>query len=70
MPRWSSPARIAANGPLALVASKRILAGAVRLVERGDVGKQRAIGAGVHLGGRQGGRDAFKEKREPVWKGR
>jgi enoyl-CoA hydratase len=62
---------IAANGPLALAASKRILAESVDWPESEFFARQGEIVAPVQGSedAREGAR-AFAEKRAPVWKGR
>ncbi len=63
-------ARIAKNGPLAIDASKRVLASALDWTEAEAWEKQAAI-VGPVFGSKdaQEGAKAFAEKRDPVWRG-
>jgi enoyl-CoA hydratase len=62
---------VAANGPLALVASKRLLRGAHEWHEDEAWAKQGEIAGPVFVSeDAREGATAFAEKREPVWKGR
>jgi enoyl-CoA hydratase len=64
-------ARLAANGPLALAASKRILQEQFDWSSAEMWGKQGEIAGPVMASAdAKEGASAFKEKREPVWKGR
>ena len=63
-------ARIAANGPLAVRASKRILSEAVDWVAAAGFGSQFAVSEEIYASedAKEGAR-AFAEKRPPVWRG-
>jgi enoyl-CoA hydratase len=63
-------AQIARNGPLALDASKRIIAGQFDW-SSGEMWERQGEIAGPVLGSEDAkeGASAFKEKREPVWRG-
>jgi len=64
-------ARIAANGPLAVQASKQLIAASVGWTDRGALASQREIADRVFASADalEGAR-AFAEKRAPVWQGR
>ena len=63
-------ARIAANGPLAVRASKQLIAGSVGWTDRAALGAQRELAEQVFgsADALEGAR-AFAEKRSPVWRG-
>ncbi|HEY7892336.1 MAG TPA: crotonase/enoyl-CoA hydratase family protein [Solirubrobacteraceae bacterium] len=64
-------ARVAKNGPLALIASKRILQEQFDWASADMWEKQREISGPVFSSeDAKEGASAFKEKREPVWRGR
>lgn len=64
-------ARLAKNGPLALIASKRILREQYDWSSEEMWERQRAISGPVfESDDAKEGASAFKEKREPVWRGR
>lgn len=64
-------ARIAANGPLAVRATKQIVARAVGWTDKEAYAEQTAIAAPVFQSeDAQEGARAFAEKRPPVWRGR
>ena len=64
-------ATIAANGPLAVAATKRIARAApTGPSRRAGAGRASSTGPVFASRGRPGGRHAFAEKRAPVWKGR
>ncbi len=64
-------AKVAANGPLALIASKRILQEQYDWTTAEMWEKQGAISGPVFASeDSKEGANAFKEKREPVWRGR
>lgn len=64
-------ATIAANGPLAVRASKQIIAASVRYTDPRDFALQRDIANPVVASqDAQEGARAFAEKREPVWTGK
>ncbi|MDI2027709.1 crotonase/enoyl-CoA hydratase family protein [Saccharopolyspora sp. TS4A08] len=63
-------ARIAANGPLAVRATKQIVAGAVTWTDEEAFARQSEIAAPVFTSAdAQEGAIAFAEKRKPVWRG-
>jgi enoyl-CoA hydratase len=63
-------ARIAANGPLAVRATKRLVAGAVRWTDRDAFEEQIRLTESVFSSAdAQEGARAFAEKRAPVWRG-
>ncbi|MEB3372141.1 crotonase/enoyl-CoA hydratase family protein [Saccharopolyspora mangrovi] len=63
-------ARIAANGPLAVRATKQIVAGAVDWTDAEAFARQSDIAAPVFTSAdAQEGATAFAEKRNPVWRG-
>ncbi|RRO20671.1 crotonase/enoyl-CoA hydratase family protein [Saccharopolyspora rhizosphaerae] len=63
-------ARIAANGPLAVRATKQIVAGAVNWTDEDAFARQSEIAAPVFTSAdAQEGAIAFAEKRKPVWRG-
>jgi len=64
-------ARVAANGPLGVQASKQLIAGSVGWTDRGALEAQRELADRVFASADalEGAR-AFAEKRAPVWQGR
>ena len=64
-------ARVAANGPLGVQASKQLIAGSVGWTDRGALESQRELADRVFASADalEGAR-AFAEKRAPVWQGR
>ncbi len=62
--------RIAVNGPLAIRATKQLVAGAVRWTDREAFEHQRTLADAVFTSAdAQEGARAFAEKRAPVWRG-
>jgi enoyl-CoA hydratase len=63
-------ARIAANGPLAVRATKQLIAGAVGWTDREALEMQRELADSVFASAdAKEGASAFAEKRAPVWRG-
>ena len=64
-------ARIAVNGPLAIKATKQLVAGAVRWTDRDLLDHQATVVDAVFTSAdAQEGARAFAEKRPPVWQGK
>ena len=64
-------ARVAANGPLAVRASKQLIAGSVGWTDRAALDAQGELADAVFTSAdAQEGARAFAEKRAPVWQGR
>jgi enoyl-CoA hydratase len=63
--------RIAVNGPLALRATKQLVAGAIRWTDRDLLDHQATLTESVFTSAdAQEGARAFAEKRPPVWQGK